>query len=331
MGATRAAHSIIAGVIDFRLSLVSRERDLASLVTRLAAAPAIALDIETINWWDRRRERIALVQLAFREQGGLRVAIVDALAAVDLDGLRPVLEAPATIKAIHNAAYDAVRLARHHRMQTAPVHDTMLAARRGGERRYSLRAQAEAHLGTTLDKGEQGSDWSRRPLSPRQLHYAGMDAACTLLLYEHQLTRGLGGAYRLRDAPSQTQEALPLDAASSSSSSPPVRAEPPVVSGTQPSPRSELPPPALALLGVATEMAGRYSPERLAASADGARVGLAGWIIDSAIGAEADIDEETARLAIIELCERGLVEIDPARRLAATDAGAQVWRRAKPG
>ena len=87
----------------------------------------------------------------------------------------------------------------------------MLAARRSGERRYSLRAQAAAHLGTALDKGEQQSDWSRRPLTPRQLHYAGMDAASTLLLYEHQLARGLTGEYRLRDAPEQTQEVLPLD------------------------------------------------------------------------------------------------------------------------
>ena len=317
-------------MIDFRISLVSRERDLTLLVTRLAAMSAVALDIETVNWWDQQRERVALVQLAFREQGGLRVAVVDALAEVDVASLCPVLEAPATVKAIHNAAYDATRLARHHHVQTTPVYDTMLAARRNGERRYSLRAQAAAHLGTTLDKGEQQGDWSRRPLSPRQLHYAGMDAACTLLLYEHQIARGLTGAYRLRAAPERSQDVLPLTDASSSLS-PPLPARSRAISTAPRASPEELSVPALALLGVATELAGHYSPERLAASADAERVGLAGWIIDSAIGADADIDEETARLAIIELCERGLISINAARRLEATTAGAQMWRAAKPG
>ena len=101
-------------MIDFRVRFINRERDLASLVARLAATPVIALDIETANWWDKQRERVALVQLASREGRSLRVAIVDALAEVDVASLRPVLESSTTTKVIHNAAYDAVRLARHY-------------------------------------------------------------------------------------------------------------------------------------------------------------------------------------------------------------------------
>ena len=50
-------------------------------------------------------------------------------------------------KPIHNAAYDAVRLSHHFRIYASPIHDTMLAARRRGEKRYSLRAQAQPHIG----------------------------------------------------------------------------------------------------------------------------------------------------------------------------------------
>jgi hypothetical protein len=39
---------------------------------------------------------------------------------------------------------------------------------------------------------------------------------------------------------------------------------------------------------------------------------MAGWIIDQVLGAETDLDEETARLGIAELCERGLVILNSA-------------------
>jgi hypothetical protein len=67
----------------------------------------------------------------------------------------------------------------------------MLAARRGGEKRYSLRAQAQAHIGVRLDKSEQRSDWSRRPLTIKQLRYDRAGRGLYMLLYEDQIARGL--------------------------------------------------------------------------------------------------------------------------------------------
>ena len=59
------------------------------------------------------------------------------------------------------------------------------------------------HLGVQLDKSEQRGDWSRRPLGEEQLRYAALDATCTLLLYEHQVKRGLRGDYQLRERTAQ--------------------------------------------------------------------------------------------------------------------------------
>ncbi|MET0646500.1 MAG: ribonuclease D [Pyrinomonadaceae bacterium] len=314
-------------MLDFNLKFVSDPRELTALAARLESAPALALDIETVNWWDRRVERVALIQLAFREGHRLRVAIVDALAGLDLEHLRAPLESSVVTKAIHNAAYDASRLLRHFRIHTSPIHDTMLAARRGGEKRYSLQAQARAHLGLQLDKGEQRGDWSWRPLTVKQLRYAALDAACTLLLYEDQLTRGLSAGYQLRETLRSQQTSLPLDDVSSPTPGP---GEEPKVAGTEASAAEGLRASAVALLGVVTELAGRYSPERLAVSAGSERVGLAGWIIDRALGPEADIDEDMAKLEIAELCERGLARLDAANRLEATESGALLWRQLKP-
>src|SRR5579885_2626822 len=94
------------------------------------------------------------------------------------------------------------------------------AARRGGERRYSLKAQAEKHLNLQLDKGARLSDWGRRPLHPAQIGYAALDAASALLLYEHQLSRGLRGDYRLRAEAADLQAALPLSSQPASTGHP---------------------------------------------------------------------------------------------------------------
>ncbi|HZH31905.1 MAG TPA: ribonuclease D [Pyrinomonadaceae bacterium] len=314
-------------MLDFSIKLINSPQEFPALAARLASAPALALDIETVNWWDRHVERVALIQLAFREGGRLRVAVVDALAGLDLEGLRPGLESSRVPKAIHNASYDAVRLARHFRIHTSPIHDTMLAARRNGEKRYSLQAQAQAHLGFQLDKSEQRGDWGRRPLALKQLRYAALDAACTLLLYEDQIARGVSASYQLREITRAAQTSLPLSDAEMHAQNIPKKAEAPGARSTAP---GELDAPVTALLGVVSELNGRYSPERLAVSADSERVGLAGWIIDGVLGRDADLDEDAAKIGIAELIERGLVSLNAARRLEATEAGRRLWLKLKP-
>jgi hypothetical protein len=310
-------------VLNPIVEIVNDQSALATLVERLNTASAIALDIETSNWWDRESERVALVQLAFREDGETRVAVIDALTRFDPEPLRQPLELSLKTKAIHNASFDAIKLARHFSILTSPIHDTMLAARRGGERRCSLQAQVETHLGFQLDKGEQRGDWSRRPLTAEQLRYAALDAACTLLLYESQIARGLRGDYELRARIEQSQASLPLtDYDLRIPSSANVGQDAILSHGLSPS--------TLALLGIVAELSGRYSPEHLVASIGSERVGLAGWIIDRLLGFDADVDEDSAKQEIVALCESGLIRLSPSRRLEATVAGAKLWRDHKP-
>lgn len=202
--------------LNYRLTFITDHARLAALCHQLAAASVFALDLETIGWWNPAHERIALVQLAYRsadqQSGGqMRVAVIDALTRLDLSALlRPVLESSSVVKVMHNAAFDATRLARHYQIAAAPIYDTLLAARRGGESHRSLKAQVARHLNLPLDKAAQTSDWSVRPLAARQLDYAARDAAATLLLYEHQRERGLRGDYQLRSPQTHEQVTLPL-------------------------------------------------------------------------------------------------------------------------
>lgn len=318
----------IAGMFNHTVEFVSDKLALTAALERLAAAPVIALDIETIYWWDRESERVSLIQLAFRENGGICVVVVDALADFDPESLRRPLELSAQIKAIHNAGFDAVKLSHYFRIATSPIYDTMLAARRGGERQCSLKAQVAAHLGFHLDKTEQRGDWSRRPLTAEQLNYASLDAVCTLLLYEKQIARGLRGDYQLRARPQKTQQSLSL-----------VDARPRVEAPDAGEPElarlaselGDLNPCAFALLGVIAELGGRYSPEHLVASVRAERIGLAGWIIDHTLGADADVDELIAKQELAALIDRGLARLSLSRKLEATAAGLKFWTDRKPG
>lgn len=318
-------------MVNQTVEYVGNQQNLTNLIERLKSVSALALDIETINWWDREAERVALLQLGFRDGDAaspIRVAIIDALAGLDMSALRLPLELSLTPKAIHNASYDAVRLARHFGIFTSPIFDTMLAARRSGEKKCSLKVQVETHLGFELDKTEQRSDWSRRPLTRDQLEYAALDASCTLLLYELQLARGLRGDYELpaerNERPRATQTALPLSDGALRIPTSEKRIEPiPTDSG-------ELSAASLALLGIVTELSGRYSPEQLAVSVGSERIGMAGWIVDRVLPGEEDIDEATAKQEIATLSERGLIQLSLSRRLESTTGGAEFWQHNKP-
>ena len=315
---------------DFTLEFIKDQKRLIKLSETLIEAPALALDIETVDWWNRQRERIALIQIAFRYREQPKVAVIDALADLNLDSLRAPLENTANLKAIHNAAFDAVRLAKHYDFTVSPIYDTMLAARRAGERRYSLQAQAAIHLQIRLDKSAQQSDWSRRPLDNKQLSYAALDSYSTLLLYENQAARNLTGDYKLKPAIDRSRQgSLPLDNSLPAKPGETIRSLEEKSANVNVSPQHELDAVAASLLGIVAELPTRYSPGQLAVSLGGDRVGLAGWIADAHLGRDAELDEETVKMTIADLCERGYLRTTATRRLEATETGTQIWRKMK--
>jgi hypothetical protein len=324
---------------DFTLEFIKEQSRLIKLAKTLIQIPAFALDIETIDWWNRHQERIALIQIAFRYNGQPKVAVIDALAGFSLEPLRAPLEHSSILKIIHNAAFDATRLSKHYNFNIAPITDTMLAARRSGERKYSLQAQSSIHLNIAIDKSTRNSDWSRRPLDNHQLSYAALDCYTTLLLYENQTSRNLNGNYRLKTAiESSHQIKLPLNDSSIDKPVKPrlysnlhleetIKEE--VTAAPLSLPKSELDSVAVSILGIVAELPSRYSPDQLSVSLGTDRVGLAGWIVDNNIGRDAELDEETVKISIANLCECSLLRITETRRLEATHAGSRIWEQLK--
>ena len=154
---------------------------LVALCRELEGLPSslIALDVET-TLFDRALCTIQIGTPTFN-------AIVDAMAVGDLSPLANVLEGAQVMKVIHNATFERSVL-RKVNLTIGNIFDTLTTSRRlrgrntpGG---HSLAACCRRELGIELDKTEQTSDWTRRPLTARQLAYAAMDVELLLALAE---------------------------------------------------------------------------------------------------------------------------------------------------
>jgi ribonuclease D len=148
---------------------VLRTTDLVAEVDRIGAGP-LALDTEADSF-HRYRERVCLLQLSF----GGRDVLVDPLAGVDPEPLRPVLADAGLTKILHGADYDLRLLHREHGLEIRGLYDTMVAARLCGERAFGLAALLQRYLAVHADKRHQRADWAVRPLPPELVEYAACD------------------------------------------------------------------------------------------------------------------------------------------------------------
>jgi len=157
---------------------VDTAEGLAEVCAILAKEPVCGLDVETTL----ARHTLCLAQLAGREF----VALIDALALSDLGHLEALLGDRAVVKVIHNASFERRVLGRLG-IEIRNVVDTLQLSRQlraDAEGGHSLKAVCSRELGLTLDKSQQTSDWTRRPLTARQEAYAALDAEVLVRLWE---------------------------------------------------------------------------------------------------------------------------------------------------
>lgn len=146
---------------------LSDRQSVAELSQRLSSAPWIALDTEFLR--ERTyRPQLCLLQLALPGQA----LCVDPLADIDLEALRPVLAGGEAPKILHAARQDLEVLWPEFG-PLAPLFDTQVAAALTGMPAQVGYSELVRRLfGIELPKGQTRTDWSKRPLSEAQLHYA---------------------------------------------------------------------------------------------------------------------------------------------------------------
>ena len=263
---------------------------------------AAALDLEMANWRVPSQEWISLVQVAYREADEIHVVVLDGKDDQTPKTVRPFLLDPNIKIAVHNAAYDVNKLKKHWGIHTQSALCTMSAARRAGEKKYSLQVLAKKFLGVELDKSGQTSDFSLRPLKPEQIEYAAKDAACTLLLWEFQQQAGWCSPYR---AKLKSESAAKVPSETFASKAPGF---------SFPIETSKL---GAAILEVIGSMPHKFSPERLIANITSERSGYLGWVLDGKLGTDIIPDEKEVQEALATLESTGQVQVIERRYVLA--------------
>ncbi len=157
----------------------------------LKAARALAVDTEADSFY-HYFHKCCLVQVS----DGHEVYLVDSIAVTDRDALGALFADPAVTKVLHAAEQDVLYLRRDFGVEVRPLFDTMIAAQLLGKKSIGLAGLLQEYFGVTLDKGCQRDDWSRRPLTTRQMAYAAEDVR-HLIRLAHALEADLTNAGRL--------------------------------------------------------------------------------------------------------------------------------------
>lgn len=147
----------------------------------------IAWDIETsgLRW---ASDEIGTCQIA----AGDDVAVVVLTPGTQPRNLRALLADDQVQKVFHHAPFDLRFMVHHWRVQPANVACTKVASKllnpELDNREHSLMPTLQRHLGVTISKDQQVSDWTSGHLTPDQLAYAASDVRHLVRLYDHLAT-----------------------------------------------------------------------------------------------------------------------------------------------
>ena len=153
------------------MNVITGNAELEAFCERMAAEPFVAVDTEFMRettYWPR----LCLVQVASPTEG----ACIDPLA----EGLSPepllkLLANPNVLKVFHAARQD-VEIFNNMGVVPRPLFDTQVAAMAAGfGEQVAYDALMRQLVKADIDKSSRFTDWSRRPLSDKQLDYALAD------------------------------------------------------------------------------------------------------------------------------------------------------------
>jgi ribonuclease D len=168
------------------MSLITDSVALAEFCAGLASADFIAVDTEFMRektYWPV----LCLIQIA----GPDSAAAIDPLApGIDLAPVLALMKDARVLKVFHAARQDIEIFFRMTGAVPAPLFDTQVAAMVCGfGESASYETLAAKLAGAAIDKSSRFTDWSHRPLSERQLHYALADVVPLRKVYERLATR----------------------------------------------------------------------------------------------------------------------------------------------
>jgi len=150
---------------------IDTDQALAEAAKHWLTLSRIALDSEFMRV-DTFFPKLALIQI----NDGSNTYLIDPLSINEWQPLRDVFTCESLVKVLHSPSEDFEAFFHNLGVLPEPMMDTQLAASMasmGGIMGYQK--LVKALLDIELEKGETRSDWLKRPLSDKQLHYAADD------------------------------------------------------------------------------------------------------------------------------------------------------------
>ena len=168
-----------------RMRIATSSQDLSSACQRLSTSDFVAVDTEFMReqtFWPQ----LCLIQIASPGDA----LIVDPMApGIDLDPFWGLMANERIVKVFHAARQDIEIVYAKTGLVPHPVFDTQIAAMVCGfGESISYVNLVKKVTGADLDKSSRFTDWSRRPLSEKQLSYALADVTHLRDVYRHLKT-----------------------------------------------------------------------------------------------------------------------------------------------
>src|SRR3569833_2370504 len=151
---------------------ITSNQTVADACARLAEHPIITVDTEFLRE-TTYYPQLCVVQLASTDEA----VVIDTLASdIDLGPFFALMNNEKVLKVFHAARQDIEIIWHRANLIPHPIFDTQVAAMvLGYGDSISYDQLVHRITGDNLDKSHRFTDWSRRPLTPEQIHYAISD------------------------------------------------------------------------------------------------------------------------------------------------------------
>ncbi len=165
--------------------LIDTDQQFIAFLERCKKSPYIAIDTEFL------REKTYYPKLCLLQMGiENEIAIVDPFKIRNLAALADVLVDPSIVKIFHACSQDVEILYHETGVVPSPIFDTQIAAAvLGKTQQASYSSLVSQYCDVNLPKKDSFTDWSQRPLSDSQIHYAADDVKYLPQIYYEMLAQ----------------------------------------------------------------------------------------------------------------------------------------------
>lgn len=162
--------------------IIQTQSELIDFCARLAQGPYLTIDTEFL------RDKTYFPRLCLLQMAGPDVdagAVDPFIEGLDWEPVRALMANDKVLKVFHAARQDLEIFYHLYKVLPTPIYDTQVAAMVCGfGDQVAYNALVRELTGHELEKNAQFTDWSRRPLSPKQIRYALDDVVYLRDVYE---------------------------------------------------------------------------------------------------------------------------------------------------